>query len=256
VDKVDVTISNLSIKVKQSNHKLLFTIAKSILLKVMKPIIQKVLEKQIRDAFTKVDALAYSVHQDVQRAKQATKDDPENAPNVWQSYFNSYQKQVTEKKQKAQEKASNTTVNVAITKEDSIFKNINLPGGVSTKATEYKELARKGDRWESPVFSIGSAKESTDLPKAGKIGRKSHDTAEGKVRGGNHPGARDDASGVSGTTAGSNQYSGTTGGTGGNPTTGFSNQVDQAFGGSAATGGTANPTLPTAGKTYYDGVTQ
>ena len=94
VDNVTVTIKNLSIKIKQSNHKLLFTIAKSLLIKTMKPVIQKVLEKQIKDAFMKGDAFAYSVHQDVERGKQATKDDPENAPNVWQSYFNSYQKKM------------------------------------------------------------------------------------------------------------------------------------------------------------------
>jgi hypothetical protein len=258
----------------------LFKIAKPILLKVMKPIIQKVLEKQIRDTFTQADAFAYSVHQDVQRAKQATKDDPENAANIWQSYAASYQKMMTAKKEKAKEKTKDTNVNVAITKEDSMFKNIHLPGGVSTKATEYKNLARKGERWESHIFTIGSAKESTDLPKSGKVTRKAHDTADGRVRGGNHPSTRDDASAVSGTTAASNQYTSgnhfsggnqLSGGTqllggnqvsggnqlsGGIPNSGFSNQVDQAFGSADTTGGIANPTQTTAGKTYYDGVTQ
>jgi len=256
VDTVDVTIKNLSIKVKQSNHKLLFAVAKPLLLKVMKPVIQKILEKQIRDAFTKADAFAYSVQQDVDRSKQALKDDPENAPNVWQSYFTSYQKLMTEKKEKAKEKASKTSVNVAITKEDSMFKNINLPGGVSTKATEYKELARKGDRWESPVFTIGSAKESTDIPKHGKISRKSHGTAQGTVRGGNHPNIRDDMSGVSGTTAASNPMSSTNPTSTGNVSGGFSNQVDQAFGGPGATSGGTNQNQSGGGQTYYDGVTR
>jgi hypothetical protein len=268
VDNVDVTIKNLSIKVKQSNHKLLFAIAKPLLLKAMKPVIQKVLEKQIRDTFVKLDAFAYSVNQDVERAKQATKDDPENAPNVWQSYFNSYQKLMTEKKEKAEQVASKTNVNVAMTKEDSMFKNINLPGGVSTKATEYKELARKGDRWESPVFSIGSAKESTTIPSASKITRKPHSTAQGVVRGGNHPNARDDASGVSGTTAASHsdpsQGYGQAGnvGLGSNQgvtsgTTDFSNKVDQAFGsGNLSSGNTTGNLTSDPAKTYYDGVTK
>jgi len=47
-----------------------------------------------------------------------------------------------------------------------------LTSGISTKATEYKDLAATGDRWESPVFSIGSAKESTGIPKAPAIRRK------------------------------------------------------------------------------------
>ncbi|KAL3963526.1 hypothetical protein ACCO45_000530 [Purpureocillium lilacinum] len=58
--------------------------------------------------------------------------------------------------------------------EDSILPNVKLPGGVSSKATEYKELARKGDKWESPVFSIGSAKKSTDIPSAPHIENKAH----------------------------------------------------------------------------------
>jgi hypothetical protein len=63
---------------------------------------------------------------------------------------------------------------MAVTKEESIFPNIHLPGGISSKATEYKELARKGDKWESPVFSIGSAQKSTDIPSAPKIEKKPH----------------------------------------------------------------------------------
>ncbi|EXJ66013.1 uncharacterized protein A1O5_10990 [Cladophialophora psammophila CBS 110553] len=240
VDKVDVTIKHLNVKIKQSNHKLLFKIAKPLVLKTMKPAIQKVLEKQIKDAFLKADAFAFSVHQDVERAKQATKDDPENAPNIWQAYWNSYQKILTEKKEKAKDVASKTNVNMAMTKQDAMFKHINLPGGVSTKATEYKELAAKGDRWESPIFSIGDAKESTDIPKPQSVTRKPHETAAGIVRGGNHPHSEDNMSSVTGTTVTSNPAG---------ATTGFSNQVDRAFDTNKdITNGSAN-------KTYYDGVT-
>ena len=155
-----------------------------------------------------------------------------------------------------------------MTKEDSMFKNINLPGGVSTKATEYKDLARKGNRWESPVFGIGSAKESTDLPKPGQVSRKPHDTAQGRIRGGNHPNTGDDMSAVSGTTAASNQgyggpqglsnqgYGGQQGlgnqGFGGQQ--GFSNQVERAFDTNKDV--TSQTADPNANKTYYDGVTQ
>ncbi|KIY04186.1 uncharacterized protein Z520_00878 [Fonsecaea multimorphosa CBS 102226] len=241
VDKVDVTIKNLNVKIKQSNHKLLFKIAKPLLLKTMKPVIQKVLEKQIKDAFMKADAFAYKVHQDVESGKQAALEDPENAPNIWQSYWNSYQKMLTEKKEKAKEATSKTNVNLAMTKQDSMFQHINLPGGVSTKATEYKELAAKGDRWESPIFSIGSAKESSDLPKSKSVTRKPHDTAPATIRGGNHPN-EDNLSTVTGTTATSNPAG----------TTGFSNQVDRAF---DTNKDIANPTNGSTNKTYYDGVT-
>ncbi|KIW33288.1 hypothetical protein, variant 2 [Cladophialophora immunda] len=249
VDKVDVTIKNLNVKIKQSNHKLLFKIAKPLLLKTMKPVIQKVLEKQIKDAFMQADAFAYRVHQDVQRGKEAALEDPENAPNIWQSYWNSYQKLLAEKKEKAKDVASKTNVNMAMTKQDSMFKHISLPGGVSTKATEYKELAAKGDRWESPVFSIGNAKESSDLPKSKSVIRKPHDTTAGTIRGGNHPND-DNLSSVTGTTVTSNPAG----------TAGFSNQVDRAFDTNKdiTTGGPnvgAKVTNGSANKTYYDGVT-
>lgn len=189
IDKVDVVISNLQIKIKKSNHKLLFTIAKSLLLKVMKPAIQKAIEKTIKDNFEKADAYAWEIYKEVQKGAEAAKQDPENAPNIFQQYVNAYQHKALEKKEKAKQKTKDTDVNIAMTKEDSMFKNISLPGGISTKATEYKQLAEKGNRWESPVFGIGSAKASADIPSTHKITRKPHQTRSAGVRGGNHPNA-------------------------------------------------------------------
>jgi hypothetical protein len=77
------------------------------------------------------------------------------------------------------EKTQDKEFNIAVTQHDSIFKNIQLPGGISTKATEYKELAAKGDKWESPIFSIGSARETSSLPQVAKVTRKPHGRPEG-----------------------------------------------------------------------------
>ena len=223
VDKVTVTIKHLNIKVKKSNHKLLFGIAKPILLTVMRPAIQKVLEKQIAESFSKADAQAFAIHQEAQKAIEAAKVDPENAPTLYQQYVNAVQRDITQRKAKAEQVASNTKgvsyvqfftvrtnsflVNAAVTAHDSIFQNIKLEGGISTKATEFKELAAKGDKWESPVFTIGSAKESTDIPKLAAVSRKPHSTAQSAVRG-------------SGTTSSAPN---------GSYTNGFTNEVDQAF---------------------------
>ena len=187
IDKVDVVIKNLQIKIKQSNHKLLFSIAKSIVIKVMKPAIQKAIEVQIKKNLENADAYAYSIHREVQRGIEASKNDPENAQNIYQRYVNAVQQKMTEKKKKAENQAKKTDVNVAMTKQDSMFQHISLPGGISTKATEYRDLAAKGDRWESPVFGIGSARESTDVPKPGNVSRKPHQTRQAGIRGGNHP---------------------------------------------------------------------
>lgn len=284
VEKVDVVVHNLQVKVKQSNHKLLFGIAKPLLLKVMKPAIQKVIEKQIKDAFEKGDAYAWAIHQDAQKAINAAKQDPENAPSVYQQYANAWKSKITAQKEKAERVAKQTNVNMAVTQNDSIFKNISLPGGISTKATEYQNLAAKGDNWESPVFSIGSAKESSDIPKLAQVTRKPHRTAQSGLRDPNQSGLGGSTQGGYGgpgqqALGGQGGYGGpgqsALGGSsqggygglgqsalgggqpGGNTGAGFSSQVDQAFQPDRNVGvanGGANPTGTTG--TYYDGVTK
>lgn len=182
VSKVDVDVKNFSIKLKKSNHKLLFGLVKPLLIKVIRPVLQKVLEKQIKDSFVKADAFLYDIHEEAERAKAELKKnpDPENVQNLYQRYATATQKKLMEmnqKKEKAKEAVSDKKVNVAVTQHDSIFKDISLTGGISSKATEFKDLAKQGDKWESPVFSIGSAKETSNLPKISAVTRKPHRTA-------------------------------------------------------------------------------
>ena len=245
INTVTVDVKNLNIKLKQSNHKLLFNLFKPLLFKVVRPVVQKVLEKQIRDSLHQADGIAYQIHQEAERAKAAALNDPENAPNIFSRYQTAAQSKFMKGQQKTQEAAADKKVNVAMTQHDSIFKDIKLPGGISTKATEYKELAAKGDKWESPVFGIGSAKETSDIPSASGISRKAHNAASGGVRGPQNiePGTstfgqaepRTTGTGVSSNT-GATAPSGTT--TGPNGSAGFSNQVDQAF--DTKTGGAVN----------------
>ncbi|XTI87546.1 hypothetical protein V2W45_1342398 [Cenococcum geophilum] len=186
VKKVNVEIKNLSIKLKKSNHKLLFSLFKPLLLKVMRPALQKILERQIKDNVNQFDSLLYQVKAEADRAAEDAKrnPDPENIQNIYQCYLTAINKQITQGKQKKDELVAKTEekrVNVAVTQHDSIFKNISLPGGISSKATEFKELAAKGGKWESPVFSIGSAKETSSLPKIESVTRKPHNTAMGQI---------------------------------------------------------------------------
>ncbi|PSR83317.1 hypothetical protein BD289DRAFT_370200 [Coniella lustricola] len=177
VDKVDVTLKDMKIKIKKSNHKLLFNLAKPIALKAMRPAIQKAAEQAIKDNFNKADGFLRQVQLEAERALEEAANDPENAPNVYKRYTEAFQKRLLQGKeaaQKARQSVEEKKVNVAVTKEDSIFPNIHLPGGISSKATEYKELARKGEKWESPVFSIGGASRSNDIPPAPKVTRKPH----------------------------------------------------------------------------------
>ena len=238
INKVDVDMKSLTIKLKQSKHKMLFNFFRPLLFRVVKPAITKVLEKLIKDQAHQLDARAYVIHQEAQRVAQAAKNDPENAPNIYNRYVQAAQTTMTKNKEKVEAAAADKKTNVAMTQHDSIFESIKLPGGISTKATEYKNLAAKGDKWESPVFGIGSAAESTNLPKPSAPTRKPHNVASGGVRGPQNvnPSA---SSGVGQT----------------NGTTGFSNQVNQAFSSSGSedyslknTGG-VNGGVPQSGNT-------
>ncbi|KAL4792510.1 hypothetical protein BDV19DRAFT_249311 [Aspergillus venezuelensis] len=183
LDKVSVKLDQIDIKLKKSKHKVLFSVFKPLLFKTVRPAIQKVLEQQVKDAFQKGDAFAYEVHKEAEKAKGYIKENPEDAPNVYNRYLEAFRARLAEGKRKAQEAAQrDTKVQAVPTLKTSIFPDIKLPGGITTKATEYDELAKKGERWESPIFSIGSASESTNIPKSDPITRKPHNTAEGKLR--------------------------------------------------------------------------
>lgn len=183
VNTVVVDIKNINIKLKKSKYSLLFSIFKPLLLKVMVPILTKVIEKQIRDQVHKIDEFLYSIYQEVQRTAKIAKDDPEKAKNIYQDYFNAFQDKLQKTREKSQNASADRAVNVAMTQHDSMFKNIKLPGGISTKATEYKDLAAKGTKWESPIFSIGSARETSNLPRPERITRKPHETTSAEIRG-------------------------------------------------------------------------
>lgn len=176
IDKVDVDIKNLHIKLAKSKHKLLFGIFKPLLITVLRPALQKALEKTIRDQVNKFDALLFQIKQEADRALEEATENPEKVPNIYQRYVNAAQKQIMLGKQKVEQVVGPKKVNYAVTKEDSIFPDIHLPGGISSKATEYKQLARQGEKWESPVFSIGAASKSNDIPAAPEIRRKAHGT--------------------------------------------------------------------------------
>ncbi|KAL6721623.1 hypothetical protein ACLMJK_000727 [Lecanora helva] len=214
INKVNVDIKKLKIKLKQSKHKLLFNIFQPLMFAILRPAIGKVLEKLIKDQVHNADSKAYAIYQEAERAAKAAQNDPENAPNIYNRYVQAAQKTLTDKQKKAQDVAADKKANVAMTQHESIFPQIKLPGGISTKATEYKELAAKGNKWESPVFGIGSAAETTNLPRITPVSRKAHSTAAGGVRGPQNvePGQ---------STLGQSQPL--------SSSAGFGNQVDQAF---------------------------
>lgn len=183
VDKVDVSIKNLNIKLKKSRHSVLFRLFKRAMLRFLRPIIQKVLESQIKEHFYRLDSMAFQIKKDADRAKIQARQNQENAPNIYERYINAAQKQLMQGKNKqTQKEVGEKKANIAMTKQDSIFPNLSLPGGISKKATEYKELGMQGEKWESPVFKLGSAPRSDDILPAPQVARKKHPVTQGGLR--------------------------------------------------------------------------
>jgi len=146
-----------------------------MLMGVIKPAITKILEKQIQDAFGRLDQLAYAIYKEEQKIERDIREnpDPEHVQNIYSRYYQAAQRELANRKKKAEAKVADKHANVAVTQHDSMFKNISLPGGISAKATEYKELSRRGDGWGSDVFTIGSASPTSDLQEPQLITRKS-----------------------------------------------------------------------------------
>ena len=70
VDSVNVDVKNFNIKLKQSKHKILFGLFKPFMLRVLRPALQKAIEKQIKDQVHQLDTLAWQVKQEADRAQK------------------------------------------------------------------------------------------------------------------------------------------------------------------------------------------
>ncbi|KAJ5899010.1 hypothetical protein N7495_003754 [Penicillium taxi] len=225
LEKISINIKHMDIKLKQSKYKVLFATFKPLLFRVVRPALTKVIEAQIRDAFEKADGYAAEIHSEAQRALEAAREDPENAPSIFSRYADAMRARAQAKAKQAESLIKrDTKVQTVMTLHDSLFPSIKIPGGISTKAHEYAELAAKGERWQSPIFSVGDASESSDIPSTGNITRKTHTTADGSIAGG--------AGGVDGIghiTTASGSAALATDSPVGYPSGGFSDEVDQAF---------------------------
>ena len=69
VDKVDVDVKNFKIKLQKSKYKLPFAIFKPFMLKVIRPGLQKALEKVIKDKIHELDSLLYEIKKEADRAQ-------------------------------------------------------------------------------------------------------------------------------------------------------------------------------------------
>ena len=176
VSKVDVDIKNLKIKLVKSKFKMPWNLVGPVLTKVMNPVITKAVEKVLKKQFQNWDQAAWEIRQDAKQSLDRPLEEGAKKPNLYTRYATSAkryaEKKKEEQKKKVAEKTSESKVNIAYTMHESIFPDIKLPGATSEKATKYKDLAMQGDKWQSPVFSIGHASKSNDVPRAPRIQEK------------------------------------------------------------------------------------
>ncbi|KAK9374244.1 uncharacterized protein V1513DRAFT_446467 [Lipomyces chichibuensis] len=189
VDNVEVKIKDLEVKLKKSNHKFLFTIFRPLLIAVAKPGLKRVLQKQIRETFDQLDETAYKIHLNKKRIAADMRQNPdvEKEPSALQMYLDAAKSEILREKEKKREMELKGTkpevkVKVAMTRDDTILKNIVLPTGyTSTTATMFKKMAAEGDRWKSKVFSIGTAAPSTEFTVPVEMSRRSRREAAQNV---------------------------------------------------------------------------
>jgi Protein of unknown function (DUF4449)/Family of unknown function (DUF5923) len=222
IENVNVVIKGLNIVLKKSTHKTLFNFFRPLLMGIMKPLIVKAAEVQIRKSFDQVDEQLYAVQKEYEKARDKAQDQsPEESANMVNQYIQAIQTRFNEKKEKAKEKAPQpkvcglqnhayNQVNIATTKETSMFPKISLPDGISTQATKYREMSREGNEWRSPVFDLGTAN-PTRIPEPEKITRKSpHEHSRATIN--DRPGSETHGRGVNTGNQGAYGSSSNTGG--------------------------------------------
>lgn len=224
LDKIDVKIDKLDIKLRKSKHKLLFQTFKPLLFRIVRPVLEKVVAQKIREAFANGDNFAKEIHLEAKKAQDnAKKANPEDETSIYSRYAEVFRKKMDQKKQAAQAEAKrDTKVQASATLRDSQFPDIKLPGGLTTKATEYAERAEKGEGWQSDIFSIGSAGESKDIPAPEPVTRKSPRSRAASAGGG----AAGGSTAAAATTAGG---AGGAAGTSGAAAGGFTDEINNAF---------------------------
>ncbi|KAK6607027.1 hypothetical protein H4I95_04676 [Botrytis cinerea] len=185
-DSVKVNMKKMKLKIKQSKHKGLLTVGKSLAMKPLTKAVCKAIELAIKQKVEEADGFLFRIKQEADRAQKEAAQNPENIPNIYRQYLSAFQRQMTkgeEKAQKAQASVADKQFNMPMTMDDSIMPHVILPGGISAKATEHKNNARQGADWRSAVFDFGHAKASTSLPQPKEISRKPHSVTQGGVRG-------------------------------------------------------------------------
>lgn len=239
LDKIDVKIDKLDINLRKSKHKLLFQTFRPLLFRIVRPALEKVVEQKIREAFANGDSFAKEIHVEAKSAQDAAKKaNPDDDTSIYSRYAEVFRKKMDQKKQQKQKEAGNkrdTKVGVSATLRDSQFPDIKLPGGLTTKATEYAERAEKGEGWQSDIFSLGSAAESKDIPAPEPVTRKSPRSTA------NAAGAAGVAGGAGATAATTATTAGTSAGATGATESGFTDEINNAF--NAGTNG-AKATAP------------
>jgi len=183
VSKVRVNLKHLRIKLVKSKFRVVFALVRPFVIRALRPALQKAVERQLKQTATRIDVHAFNVRRAVKQAQSDFHADPspENARSIYMRYATALKAELSARKKKTAAKADKAAgeavkreVRLAMTQHDSLLPDVHLESGLSSRATEFADLAAKGSRWESPVFSLGSASETANPPKPAQPTRKSN----------------------------------------------------------------------------------
>ncbi|KAJ2968260.1 hypothetical protein NQ176_g9270 [Zarea fungicola] len=136
VETVDVDFKTLNVKLTKSKFKGLFSIFKPLLVRALRPALQKAVETAIKDKCNEFDQVLYELKKEADAAAEEVAEGDSNPANFYKRFYDAVQKRALrakEEKEKLKQnvkaKTDNKKVNVAMTTDDSIFPNIKMSVG-------------------------------------------------------------------------------------------------------------------------------
>ena len=96
VESLTVRLKNLSVTLKKSNHKTLFSFFKPIFMAVIRPAIVKAAEARIRKSFDQLDEQLWLIQNEYNKAKEAAENQPpQDTENMVNMYIHAIQRHFT-----------------------------------------------------------------------------------------------------------------------------------------------------------------
>lgn len=153
VRRVDTTIDELSFKLRDTKHDLLYKFIKGPATGVIKKALAKAVETGIRSALEYVDEQLVEIRSTIDESKDA---DDVTRKQALQDLYKRKKAEAQEAKQKVDENKPKGEFKVVMDRDDSILPNMSQDPtkSIAQRLWKTEDAARSGKTWHSPAFSI------------------------------------------------------------------------------------------------------